>query len=175
MKTPYLEIIKKENGFTFFLIEDLSYKEEAEELFDNYHNFWNLTNKFLIALEHYFKFESINSIKECLDLKKEIDKCYKRNFLKEEDSIYKQILSNPEFEYRSFIYESKDLPDSSIKLSFLDTVKVIELNTAVNNTQNININALPTKPGRGQKLCKNKECNMVIGARSLKCKFCGKV
>src|SRR5574338_1660119 len=171
MKTPYIEISKSEELTRILLIEDLLFSEDQKDLFDNYTNFWHLTNSFLNSLEHYFKFKSISSLKECIDTKKEIDKTFKKNVTPFVTSLYNKLIENPDYDFKSEVYDSSDLPRPELKLGFADRVKVAALDNT--NSNSINVNSAPTKPGRGQKYCKNKNCKMVIGARSLTCKYCG--
>lgn len=174
MKIPFIEIIPSAESTLLFLIEHVVSSDEQEELISNYHKFWNVTNDLILALERQFKFESLNSLSECIEFKKEAQKLYKFRVLdKGNGSIYSNLIHDPEYDYTHIIYDEGDKPIQTANMSFTQIVAMNRINQIIEKKQekDLGIEILPTKPGKGQKSCKG--CKRVIGARSNSCKYCG--
>ena len=176
MKIPFIEIISSSDSVLVFIIEHILTSTEQEDLLDNYRKFWSITNQLILALERQFKFESLNSLTECIELKKEAQKCYKFRVLNQGNgSIYSNLIHDPEYDYTHIIYDEGDKPIVTANMSFLDLTRLAKVEQIIQNKQQkeLGIEILPEKPGKGQKSCKG--CKRVIGARSNSCKYCGHV
>lgn len=171
MKQPFFEIIDTTNEILILLIEDILDQDDQFELNKNYESLILKTNHLISQLDDYFKFESIHSLKESAKIRELCKNYYKVITTdKGNGSIYSNLIHNPNFDYKSIIYDESDKP--SVVKSIVDKIKVSKIESHLQQKEKIeieNVN-LFSKPGKGQKLC--KKCKKVIGARSMICKYC---
>lgn len=173
MKLPFFEIIDSNNEIFILLIEDPLDQKDQLEINNNYQKLLSKTNQLLNQIEDYLKFESIHSLKECIKIREECKKYYRYITTdKGNGSIYSNLIHDPDFNYKSIIYDESDKP-TKIKC-FGDRIKISTIESHIQQKEKVEIENVNLfgKPGKGQKVC--KKCKKIIGARSSICKYCKK-